>query len=146
MVNTPNNNGRYVTPQFVDAIPVDSDLEDKVLYISLRYNTLVHRCPCGCGGLSEIGLHPATRRLIYDGKSISIEPSIGVQTLPCRSHYWITKNRIIWAEPLSNTEAEIAEQNRRKLSESYEQINTGRSRLKLEIWTTLRSQLRKWFT
>lgn len=102
MVNRKGWESDMVRPVFVETIPADSgELKAGILYISMKYNTLVHRCPCGCGGLSEVGLHPATRKLIYDGQNVSIEPSIGVRTLKCRSHYWIRKNRIVWGRPLS---------------------------------------------
>ena len=92
-----------IKPVFVETIPADAGhLEAGKLYISMKYNTLIHRCPCGCGGLSEIGLHPATRQMTYDGETVSIRPSIGVRTLPCRSHYWISKNRVVWADSLDD--------------------------------------------
>lgn len=109
-----------IRPVFVEMIPADSkELKAGVLYISMKYNTLVHRCPCGCGGLSEIGLHPATRSMVYNGENISIEPSIGVRTLRCRSHYWITENRIVWADPLSEELDEWFDGSRRDLTKDY---------------------------
>lgn len=109
-----------VKPVFVETIPADSEeLKTGILYICMKYNTLVHRCPCGCGGLSEIGLHPATRRLIYDGQYVSIVPSIGVRTLRCRSHYWITKNRIVWERPLSEELDDWFDQGRRDQTRAH---------------------------
>ena len=109
-----------IHPVFVDTIPAAArDLQAGNLYISMKYNTLVHRCPCGCGGLSEIGLHPATRRMIYDGENVSIEPSIGARSLPCRSHYWITKNRILWAGALGVESDERYDRRRVGLTETY---------------------------
>jgi len=116
-----------VRPVFVETIPIDStDIKEEILYISMKYNTLVHRCPCGCGGLSEIGLHPATRSLIYDGQNVTIEPSIGVQALPCKSHYWIRKNRILWAKPLGKDADEIFDRKRRVLTTAFERKANSR--------------------
>ena len=136
-----------VTPVFVDTIPADlSDLQAGMLYISMKYNTLVHRCPCGCGGLSEVGLHPATRRLIYDGQSVSIEPSIGVRTLPCRSHYWIRKNRIVWASPLREDVDEWFDENRRGLTVAFEGRSDARGPTDRERWwSRVTGKVRKWF-
>ena len=110
-----------VKPVFVESIPVDlSDLKEGILLVCMKYSTLVHRCPCGCGGLSEIGLHPATRIMIYDGQNISVEPSIGVNALPCRSHYWIKNNRIVWARALRKGSDRWYEKKRRDLNAAFE--------------------------
>jgi hypothetical protein len=36
--------------------------------------------------------------LIFDGVSISLDPSIGNWSFDCRSHYWISKNEVIWSD------------------------------------------------
>jgi hypothetical protein len=36
-------------------------------------------------------------RLIFDGKNVSLLPSIGSWNLPCQSHYFITKNKAVRA-------------------------------------------------
>ena len=88
-------------PRFVRAIPIDGrQIEEGYLYIALQYNTIVHRCPCGCGGLSEIGLAPGLRTFEYDGEKVSLWPSIGARSLKCRSHYWILGNEVVWGEEL----------------------------------------------
>ena len=35
-------------------------------------------------------------RIVYDGDTVSIRPSIGNWRLPCKSHYLILENRTIW--------------------------------------------------
>ena len=83
-------------PVFVETLPVDSaEIKGGLLYVSMKFDTIVHRCPCGCGSLVEVTLHPATRSLTYDGRHVTIKPSIGVK-LPCRSHYSIIRNKIVW--------------------------------------------------
>lgn len=136
-----------VKPVFVETIPADlSDLQAGTLYISMKYNTLVHRCPCRCGGLSEIGLHPATRRLIYDGQSVSIEPSIGVRTLPCRSHYWIRKNRIVWAKPLGRKMDKWFDEDRRDLTAAFERRSGARrTNAVRRWWSRLKPKARRLF-
>ncbi len=34
---------------------------------------------------------------IFDGKTVTLYPSIGNWNLPCRSHYFITKNKVACA-------------------------------------------------
>ncbi|MBI5066930.1 MAG: hypothetical protein HZB56_01735 [Deltaproteobacteria bacterium] len=82
--------------RFVDQVP--EVLEDGVLYVSIRFSTVIHKCCCGCG--HEI-VTPLSRKtgwqLTFDGESISLHPSIGNRALPCRSHYWIESNKVVWA-------------------------------------------------
>lgn len=93
-----------LTPQFVDFIP--KDLEPGVLYVSIEYTTTAHKCACGCGSKVVLPLHPTDWNLLFDGKSVTIRPSVGNWGFECRSHYLITKNRIQWANDW--TEEQIA--------------------------------------
>jgi len=86
---------RTITPQFVTQIP--ERLEDGVLYISAEYSTAAHRCMCGCGKEVVTPLTPTDWSLSYDGDTVSLSPSIGNWSFPCRSHYWIRRNRVQWA-------------------------------------------------
>ena len=81
--------------RFVENIP--EVLEQGVLYVSPRYRTMVHRCACGCGEEVVTPLGPAAWTMTYDGDGVTIAPSIGNWSLPCRSHYWIERDRILWA-------------------------------------------------
>jgi len=72
-----------------------------VLYVSLSYGTVSHRCACGCGREVVTPLTPTDWKLIFDGETISLYPSIGNWNFPCRSHYWIRNNRVEWAEDWS---------------------------------------------
>lgn len=86
--------------RFVDSAP--DVLDDGVLYVSIRYATALHLCPCGCG--SEI-VTPISRKgwsLIFDGVSVTLHPSVGNWNYPCRSHYWIRLDRIEWAKEHSH--------------------------------------------
>lgn len=85
--------------KFVESAP--DQLEDKILYVSVRYRVVIHKCCCGCGQEVVTPLGPTDWKLIFDGVSISLDPSVGNWGLPCRSHYWIKKNRAHWAEKWS---------------------------------------------
>jgi hypothetical protein len=78
---------------FVRALP--STLDHGVLYISGDHNIVAHLCCCGCGSEVITPLGPAGWTLRYDG-SVSVSPSIGNGTLPCRSHYIIDRGAIRW--------------------------------------------------
>jgi len=81
--------------EFVEYIP--DDLKERTLYISEKFGTAVHKCCCGCGREVVTPLSQTDWRLTFDGKSVSLCPSIGSWSLPCQSHYFITKNKVVWA-------------------------------------------------
>ena len=81
--------------EFVEFIP--DELKERTLYISCTYCTVVHKCCCGCGREVVTPLSPTGWKLIFDGKTVSLYPSIGSWSLPCQSHYFITNNRVVWA-------------------------------------------------
>ena len=121
-----------VTPEFVEYIPSDGeDLLPGVVYISMAHGTVVHRCPCGCGQLSEFTLDPIRFRIEYDGHSVTFCPSIGNSNLECRSHYWIRENRIEWCPPMDAWTTKRAE--RRELSAALEERNAGKISLRARI-------------
>ena len=88
--------------RFVDFIP--EQLDEGILYVSIEYITVAHLCCCGCGQEVSITLSPTDWRLVFDGKTVSLEPSIGSWSLPCQSHYFVTRNRVAWAKQWSRAE------------------------------------------
>jgi hypothetical protein len=90
--------------QFVDAIP--TDLENETLYISIEYSTAVHKCLCGCGNEVVTPLSPTDWKLVFDGETISLDPSIGNWSFECKSHYWIEDSTIRWAPRCSKAQIE----------------------------------------
>lgn len=87
--------------KFVEFIP--SEIEQGVLYISIEYDIAKHKCACGCGADIVTSLSPARWKLTYDGETVSLSPSIGNWSYPCKSHYFIKNDKVIWANPLSET-------------------------------------------
>ena len=85
--------------EFVDHIP--DVLDDGVLYVSIPFATAVHRCCCGCGSEVVTPLDPTDWQMTFDGKSVSLCPSIGSWSFDCQSHYWIHRNQVRWARRLS---------------------------------------------
>src|SRR5438128_4687552 len=91
-----------LTHEFVEFIP--EQMKERTLYVSIPYKTVVHLCCCGCGREVITPLSPTDWRLTFDGASISLHPSIGSWSLPCKSHYWIDRNRAKWAPRWSQAE------------------------------------------
>jgi hypothetical protein len=84
-----------LTPVFVDIIP--DQLEEGTLYVCERYITAAHKCCCGCGEEVITPLTPADWAVRKDGNTVSLTPSIGNWSFACKSHYWISKNQVVWA-------------------------------------------------
>lgn len=86
--------------KFVDFIP--DIIEDGILYISLDYGTVIHKCACGCGNEVNTPLTPTGWKMIYNGEVISLKPSVGNWSFECKSHYWITNNKVEWSATWSD--------------------------------------------
>jgi hypothetical protein len=91
--------------RFVELFP--AELEDGVLYISILHAVAEHTCCCGCGHRVTTPLSPTDWSLTFDGKTVSLHPSIGNWSFPCQSHYWIRRNEIIWARRFSPAEIQV---------------------------------------
>lgn len=87
---------RDIRPIFIEQFPLS--LEEGVLYVSLEFNTAVHLCACGCKSETITKIAPKEWNLMYDGKDISLFPSIGNWDYPCRSHYWIRDGKVIFID------------------------------------------------
>jgi hypothetical protein len=81
--------------KFVEFIP--EQLEDGVLYISLTYCTAIHKCVCGCKNEVVTPFSPTDWKMMFDGETISLSPSIGNWNFDCKAHYWIRNSEIIFA-------------------------------------------------
>jgi len=93
-------------PEFVEFIP--RELEEGILYISLKYKAVGHKCPCGCGNLVFTPISPVDWQFFYDGEGVTLEPSIGNWSFDCKSHYWIRRNRVIKARKWNKNEIDKA--------------------------------------
>ena len=88
--------------RFVEFIP--EEVEEGILYVSIEYATAVHKCYCGCGNQVVTPLSPAFWELTYDGESVTLFPSVGSWSFPCRSHYWIERNKVIGSYQFTDEE------------------------------------------
>ena len=107
----------HLRHEFVEFIP--GVQEDGVLYISMEYATAVHRCCCGCGEKVVTPFTPTDWKLTYDGRTVTLTPSIGNWGLTCRSHYWIRRNRVEWAPTWSPDRVDAGRRRDERAKQEY---------------------------
>jgi hypothetical protein len=136
-----------ITHEFVDYIP-DTPKEGMV-YVCVPFATAVHKCCCGCGMEVVTPLSPTDWKLIFDGQSISLDPSIGNWSFPCQSHYWIRRNKVEWARRWSRKEIEVGRAHDRLAKGSYFDdtevpvaSQSGESKSEESLWR----KLKKWWS
>jgi hypothetical protein len=107
-----------ITHQFVDIVP--DHLDEGVVYVCIPYETVVHRCCCGCGNEVVTPLNPLQWSVTFNGETVSLSPSIGNWSFPCRSHYWIRAGEVRVARLFTNTEiAQLRTEDRQALLDRY---------------------------
>jgi len=104
-------------PEYVELMP--KVLEDGVLYISEKYMTAAHRCCCGCGRKVVTPLRPTEWTLSKSSAGVTLHPSIGNWGFPCRSHYFIRNNRVIWAGDMSQAQIQRGRRLDKRAKEEY---------------------------
>jgi hypothetical protein len=85
-----------ITPIYVGHIP--DVLEEGFLYISKEFNVALHLCACGCGKETVTPIDTMSGWVLteHPNGAISLSPSIGNFYFPCKSHYFIKENKILW--------------------------------------------------
>jgi hypothetical protein len=103
--------------KFVEFIP--DIMEEMTLYISIEYCIAVHKCICGCGNEVVTPISPTDWELRFNGKTVSLSPSIGNWNFDCKSHYFITRNEIYLARRWEDWEIEEGRNEDKKVKKSY---------------------------
>jgi Family of unknown function (DUF6527) len=101
----------------VDDMP--NEISSGILYVSEEYEIACHRCVCGCDNLVYTPLGPTEWRFYNEGGKASLKPSIGNWALPCRSHYWISAGRVLWASNWSNEQVRSGREAEVRLRDQY---------------------------
>lgn len=128
-----------LAPEFVETVP--EKLEPGKLYVSTRFRTASHLCACGCGSKVVTPLKPAKWHLTVEDGLVSLSPSIGSWQLPCKSHYWISENKVVWSRAFSEDEIrEVLEKDAKDLRDYYAARQATRAKKKLlsRLWAWLR--------
>jgi hypothetical protein len=62
---------------------------------------------------------PTDWKLTFDGEAVSLRPSIGNWSLPCRSHYVIENGRVVKAGPWSDEQVSAERERDRRAKARY---------------------------
>jgi hypothetical protein len=103
--------------KFVDSFP--DEIEDGVLYISIPFATAAHRCFCGCGNEVITPFSPTDWKLTFDGRTVSLDPSVGNWSFRCQSHYIIRNNSVLWAQQWTREQIEAGRAHDRVVKDAY---------------------------
>lgn len=106
-----------LTHEFVEFLP--EKLTEGIIYISIEHALVAHNCCCGCGLQVITPLSPTDWEMIFNGDSISLYPSIGNWNFPCKSHYWIKYNQVVWAPQWSKAEIDMGRAFDRRTKNQY---------------------------
>jgi hypothetical protein len=112
-----------LAPRFVEFVP--ETIDPGMLYVSLEHGSIVHLCACGCGSEVVLPLTPIDWKITYDGENVSLWPSVGSWSLPCRSHYVIDDGRVRWAREWTDDEISAGRRRDRRRREAREGTGIG---------------------
>jgi len=103
--------------KFVESLP--DVLEERTIYVCMEFATAAHKCVCGCGREVVTPFSPTDWKMIYDGKTVTLHPSIGNWSFSCQSHYWIRRDRVEWAPAWSKEQIKMGHMSDRRAKELY---------------------------
>jgi len=106
-------------------VSIPETLQPNVLYVTVEGDIAGHLCACGCGREVITPLSPTDWSMHVDQRGVSLSPSIGNWTLPCRSHYYIWEGAVVWAGDMS--ERAIAAGRRRDRARKQRYYSPNRS-------------------
>jgi hypothetical protein len=106
-----------ISHEFVEFIP--EILNENILYVSIPFATAAHKCFCGCGKEVVTPLTPTDWCLIFDGDTVTLDPSIGNWEFECRSHYWIIRDKVKWADQMTKEEIQRGRDFDRRAKDRY---------------------------
>jgi hypothetical protein len=118
------------------------ELKPGILYVSEEFDIAMHLCACGCGSKVKTPLGPTEWSVVETRTGPSLRPSIGNWQQGCRSHYWITGGKVVWAKMW--TPEEIAsgrrhEEERRRAY--YQALDRKRAGWLQRFWTWVKGLL-----
>jgi hypothetical protein len=119
-------------------------LEPGILYVAEEFGAAAHLCPCGCGAKIRTPLGPTEWTLTETKQGPSLYPSVGNWQQECRSHYWIQRGRVVWAEQWSEWQILEGRRQEEERRETYfEERRPQRGGIFKRFWHWLITPFRK---
>lgn len=116
-------------------------LREGILYVSDEFETAAHLCACGCGEKIRTPLLPTEWQLTGTDSNPTLRPSVGNWQKPCRSHYLITKGKVVRAPDWSQAEILAGRQGEQLRRKAYfAQRNAPWWK---RVWNWIRGESRK---
>jgi hypothetical protein len=141
---------QHLDHRFVEHLP--DRLDPGVLYIAMEFGTVAHSCCCGCGTDVYTPLTPTDWSMTYDGDTVSLNPSVGNWHLKCRSHYVVSKGKVIEAGPWSDEQVASERDRDRAAKERYygkpaakaDERPTPEPAAPTGVWSRIKRHLSRW--
>jgi hypothetical protein len=121
---------------------IPKELQPGVVYVSEEFGAAAHLCACGCGSKIRTPLGPANWTLEETDAGPTLNPSVGNWQLPCNSHYWIRRGKVIWCRewtPGQVAAGRRAEERRRQAY--YDALDRRRDGILRTFWCWVKSLL-----
>lgn len=84
-------------------MPKFESIGDGEIWISHKHRTINLRCPCGCGDLTVLSIHPSRWHVQFDGKAVTLAGPTGGSIWAnsgCGSHFLIRNSKVIWMDKI----------------------------------------------
>lgn len=116
------------------------ELRSGILYVSEEFNTSAHLCACGCGSKIRTPLGPTDWSFVETDSGPSLYPSIGNWQIACKSHYWIRKGNVMWANEWTYDQimAGRHEEENRRLS-YYNALGNSKNKAHKNFWEWIKN-------
>jgi hypothetical protein len=118
---------------------IPKELKPGVLYVSEEFDIAIHLCACGCGSRVKTPLGPTEWSISETKSGVTLRPSVGNWQQPCRSHYLITRGKIVWAPQWSAEEIAAGRSQEQQRREAYyDALDRKRGGMFQRLWRWLK--------
>lgn len=123
--------------QVIESERLPAVTEPYKFYYSPRFQMAALSCPCGCGHRVMLNLLDQHSCEFVNGLP-TVYPSILAADAPCRSHFWIRKGEVVWAEKWSKARVQ-------RVMAAQLQRHLGKKQAPLTRWAKFMAWLKSLF-
>lgn len=96
-------------------------LQPGVLYVSDEFSTAAHLCACGCGTKIRTPLGATEWKITETPYGPTLWPSVGNWQQRCRSHYVISRGKVLWGAQWTEEQIRVGRANENRRRNGYYQ-------------------------